>query len=223
MKPFVFVVAFVVLAFSRVAVREFAVRVGKREARARASKTQPGDDLARSAEGGAPLQGQAAGPVVWHSAPTDPAMSEGPLQIPSGGPPGSDPSLLLSVRVYASGSTDRVELAFKGQPPSCTASYVEQPDVTSASGQTRQVVGSAFIQIECSPASGFDATSDPPSAAYRGPHRVVGNTKNVTEARLAGDATAVLTWIVGVAHRAPMTIRVMTGEHTSSIVITVSQ
>jgi hypothetical protein len=129
-------------------------------------------------------------------------------------------ALLTDVKVSTVGQLNRVEFVFKGGAPSCQVAYVKPPIIADASGLTVSVAGSAFIQLVCHDASGVDLTTDAPVQTYTGLRRIPG-TSNITEVVLTGDFEAVLHWVIGLNHKAPMSASTLMTGTGASIIITV--
>jgi len=137
-------------------------------------------------------------------------MGYGPIDLPVHGPTPGAAALLVSVRVFSAGATDRVEFVFKAGRPACHIAYVQPPIIADPSGMTVPVAGTAFLSVRCAGASGFNLMTNPIVRTYNGPKHVTGNSRNVTEAVLTGDFEAVLNWAIGLRHRAPIAGTVVT-------------
>jgi len=148
-------------------------------------------------------------------------MGYGPIDLPAQGPTPATAALLVSVRVYPAGVTDRVEFVFKAGRPACHIAYVQPPIIADPSGQTVPVAGSAFLSMRCAGASGFNVMTNPIVRTYTGPKHVTGNTRNVTEAVLTGDFEAVLNWAIGMRHRAPIAGTVVTAAGRTVVTVLV--
>ncbi len=132
------------------------------------------------------------------------------VDVPAHGPTPGLAALLVSVRVYSSGVTDRVEFVFKSGRPACHIAYVEPPIIADPSGMTVPVAGKAFLSVRCGGASGYNMMVNPVVPTYTGPKHVTGASRNVTEAVVTGDFEAVLNWAIGLRQKAPMTATMVT-------------
>jgi hypothetical protein len=153
--------------------------------------------------------------------PTVPAgFATTPVVVPSAGTP-THRGLLTDVFVTSVAGNDQVTWRFLGGPAKCRVRYVRPPIVGDASGQPIAVNGQAFLEVRCSPASGYDMTKPTAPATYHGPNRVTGESSNVTEVVKTGDFEAVLHWVIGLQQRVPFTASSSTSAGRTTLVVTV--
>jgi hypothetical protein len=144
-------------------------------------------------------------------APTgpEPAGSFGTREVSAGNFPfgGGEYALLTDVRVAGQEGFDRVVLELDGPDmPSYRVAYTEPPIIQDGSGDAMHVDGTAFIELQLTPASGFDSVGTEWEPTYHGPQRVRGDTAVVTEVVRTGDFEAHLTWVIGLRTERPFAV-----------------
>jgi hypothetical protein len=88
--------------------------------------------------------------------------------------------------------------------PKCTIEYAEPPFTMDGSGEPVTVAGSAFVQVRCEPAYGYDFETG--EITYSGPKRIAATgTQHVRELVQAGDFEGVVTWLIGLDGPQPFT------------------
>jgi hypothetical protein len=117
-------------------------------------------------------------------------------------------ALLRDVGVSRQRCADRVTFDFTTEAngkPKCAVAYAQPPFTMDASGEPVTVAGSAFVQVRCEPAYGYDFETG--MTTYTGPKRIPGSgTQHVQEVVQTGDFEAVLTWIIGLDAQRPFTV-----------------
>lgn len=123
---------------------------------------------------------------------------------------GGHVALLTAVRVSSHAGFDRVVLELEGPDmPSYRVARVEPPLVQGGSGEVIAVEGAAFIELQLSPASGFESVGPDWVPTYEGPSRVTADTAEVTEVVRTGDFEAHLTWVIGLRTGQPFAVTVL--------------
>jgi hypothetical protein len=116
-------------------------------------------------------------------------------------------ALLRDVGVSRQRCADRVTFDFTTEAngkPKCAVAYAQPPFTMDASGEPVTVAGSAFVQVRCEPAYGYDFENG--MTTYTGPKRIgATGTQHVQELVETGDFEAVLTWIIGLDGQRPFT------------------
>lgn len=120
--------------------------------------------------------------------------------------PVSARTLLRALRANGQPEADRVVFEFDGGLPGFNVHYVDPPITEDGSGKTITVQGEAYLEVRMESASGSDITGEQVREVYSGPDRVNGDTTNVTEVVRTGDFEGVLTWVIGVRHKAAFRI-----------------
>ncbi|MEV3902383.1 hypothetical protein AB0K11_08660 [Mycobacterium sp. NPDC050551] len=111
---------------------------------------------------------------------------------------------LSNVRMAPQDGYDRLVLEFTDQLPDYTIGYRPLPAKADGSGDEIPLPGaSALLQITLKPAV---ADWDYSNHDYQGPETITSKTAVVTEATMAGDIEAVLTWVVGLRARVPFRV-----------------
>lgn len=114
---------------------------------------------------------------------------------------------LATVRLGPRDGYDRLVLEFTDLVPGYTIGYRPLPMQEDASGAEIPLPGATTaVRITLTSAvADWDFTN----YDYQGPSTVTGDTREVTEARMAGDFEAVLTWVVGLRTETPFRVMVL--------------
>jgi hypothetical protein len=117
-------------------------------------------------------------------------------------------ALLRDVGVSRQRCADRVTFDFTTEQngkPKCTIASAQPPFTMDASGEPVNVAGSAFVQVRCEPAYGYDFETG--QTTYTGPKRITATgTQYVRELVETGDFEGVLTWVIGLEAQRPFTV-----------------
>lgn len=150
-----------------------------------------------------------AGPASWSSKSRVGSGTSGP---------GSQLSLLREMRAGQHDEFDRVVLELRGSGPGYIVRYVpvvhEDPR-----GEPVPLEGRAAIEVVLRGAT-LDQTPQGGTGRYRGPHRISPRLPQVREVAVSGDFEAILSFGIGVDHRAGF--RVFTLTHPTRVVIDIA-
>lgn len=123
---------------------------------------------------------------------------------------------LAAVRLARKGGNDRLVFEFTDHVPAYTIGYRPLPARADASGREIPLPGAtAMLTVTLTPATARGWGGD--ARTYFGPSSVTANTADVTEAAMAGDFEAVLSWAVGL--RAKVPFRVTASDEPPTITI----
>lgn len=124
-------------------------------------------------------------------------------------PPSTRTAHLSAVRMGPRDGYDRLVLEFSDLVPGYTVGYRPLPMQHDASGAIIPLSGAnAAVRITLRSAV---ADSDVGNHDYHGPSTITADTGVVTEAKMAGDFEAVLTWVVGLRAEVPFRVLVLDG------------
>ena len=122
-------------------------------------------------------------------------------------------SLLKSVKVEALQCADRVVFGFRdnaGEPPGFTASYepASSAKIEDGSGRSIEIAGSAFLVIRLNNAATAEISGEEVTPTYTGPRRLSAEgTRFVREVVKTGDFENVVTWVIGLDERRPVSAK----------------
>lgn len=120
-----------------------------------------------------------------------------------GAPPGAMNG--VEVDTSADGCVDRVEFAFRDAVPGYLVDYQPGPFTQDGSGEAVPVDGTQYVVVRLEPAYTFDLETG--EEIYTGPREVTPEgTRFVREVQNTGDFEAVVTWVIGLAERAPVAV-----------------
>ncbi|MGY2084834.1 AMIN-like domain-containing (lipo)protein [Blastococcus sp. SYSU DS0539] len=148
----------------------------------------------------------AAGTLQPAGQPLPPVGDPGTETVETGDfPAAGSPAYLTDVRAAGHETFDRFVLEFEGEEvPSYRVGYVEPPITEDGSGRRVDVAGPAFLEVQVSPASGVDLSSEQPRETYSGrDHITAPGGQVITEAVGTGDFESLLSWTIGLDERVP--------------------
>jgi len=118
------------------------------------------------------------------------------------------PALLRDVGAARLRCADRVSFDFTTEAngkPKCTIGYAQPPFTMDGSGKPVTVAGSAFVQVRCEPAYGYDFETG--TTTYTGPKQITATgTQHVRQLVETGDFEGVLSWVIGLDAQRPFTV-----------------
>ena len=112
----------------------------------------------------------------------------------------------ISVNLESDGGVDRVSFRFRQTDPDATdpplyfVRYVDQL-VTDGEGAPVEVEGKAFVSVSFM-AVGVDLSGETPIEVYTGPDEFTPEFPTVRELEKTGDFEGVVSWGIGLAHKA---------------------
>lgn len=106
-----------------------------------------------------------------------------------------DMPMLVDIRTGSHDGYDRVVLEFRNDLPSWRVGYVDQ--VTSESGATVPLRGTARLFVDLSPAWGHEQDTAPFQATYTGPRSLTPDYPTLRQVRWVDDFEAHLTFGIG--------------------------
>ncbi|MFP5375543.1 MAG: hypothetical protein ACLGIO_02015, partial [Acidimicrobiia bacterium] len=140
----------------------------------------------------------------------DPDATSPGAFTPPQAPPVSTPA--VAERAYLTGVTaqatdgggTRVVFEFDPVVPGYTIDYAERPVTEDGSGDEVPVEGEALLAVRMENAAGARIDGEAVTPTYTGPDRVAaaGTPSAVIEVVDAGDFEGVVTWVLGLRHRA---------------------
>ena len=147
------------------------------------------------------------------TAPAGPAWPTSPRTTNGTG------GLLVAIRAARHQQFDRVVFQFTQGLPPTTVTYVPYL-LEDPRGGLLPLRGGAFLQVTFQHASTLDQRTVPPRQTYTGPRLLTPNLPSLVQLRLAGDFEAVLSFGLGLNHRAGF--RVLTLRDPWRVVVDVS-
>lgn len=156
--------------------------------------------------------GDETAPAAPGTSPAEPAPTNtDPVTDPAG--PTAPAAVLKNIRWADRGSYDRVVLDFSGEFGGYTVQYVDAL-TEDPTGDPVDVAGGAVLAVVVQGATrnnAFQTSDTTPLSTYGGPDSVSPNLANVKEVADAGDFEAVLSFGVGVDHKAGFKVLKLTG------------
>lgn len=145
------------------------------------------------------------------SRPAESAALPGAATTNVSAPPIGDIAHLSAVRLTPRAGHDELVLEFIDAVPGYTVGYVPLPARADGSGFEIPLPGAAaLVQVTLTPATGDGWAGG--QRSYHGPPAVTADrAAAVTEAKVAGDFEAVLTWVVGLRTRVPFRVHTANG------------
>jgi hypothetical protein len=145
-------------------------------------------------------------------------LTAGAVPARSAQPPAPDIPVLTGIRTAAHPAFDRIVLDFSGPRPQVSSRFVDKL-VRDGSGETEELSGAAFAEVQMTPAQAHD---DAGNSSYPGPRKLrTRDLNNVMAIAITGDYEAHLS--IGVGMRMQTWIKTFTLDAPTRVVIDVGR